>query len=52
MKHKNKFTRKITAFIMILIFLSVIPQYCYCSEPEPFPQISSHSLTFPDQNDI
>ena len=52
MKRQKKFTKKITAFIMILIFLSVILQYCYCSEPELFPQISSHSLTFPDQNDI
>ncbi len=52
MKRQKKFTRKIIAFIMILIFLSVIPQYCHCSEPEPLSGVSSHSLTFPDQNDI
>ncbi len=52
MKHNKKFNKKSIAFIMALIFLSVIPQYCHCSEPEPLSGVSSHSLTFPDQNDI
>lgn len=51
MKHKKRLIKKGIAFIMALIFLSFIPPYCYCSEPEPWPGVSSHSLTFPIQND-
>ncbi len=52
MKRQKKFIKKSIVYIMVLVILTINPQYSRCSENELSSGIRNHSIISPHQKNI